>query len=125
MRRTVTCLVVVAMIGAAISGSAAAAAEAECQVEQPRWEVDWTSEGTVTAQRCGGTAEIAPAAAVDTGGEAHQPDRTEDGEPVPAASELPLTTGPALAVGGIAAALVALGAGLLLVARRRRTLFTA
>jgi hypothetical protein len=95
-----------AAAGTSTGASANVAAAAECQVDNPKWEVTWTSEDAVTLRQCGGTA-----GAADT--------VTDD--------ELPLTgagAGARVAAGG-AAILLGAGAGLVLAARRGRVTFTA
>lgn len=108
MRRTCLGLAMVIagwlLIGGA-TPAVATGAVSDCPVDTPRWEVSWVSDEAETVQGCGGEAEVAAVAGTDRG-------------------ELPLTTGPAWVVSAVAGGLVGLGAGLFLVARRRRTIFT-
>lgn len=117
MRSTVRWLALITAVGLMLGGGPAGAANssAQCQFENPRWEVSWTSSEVDTLQWCGGDPVASPAVASSGSGST---------DAAPERDELPVTTGPAMLIAGLAAALIGLGAGLYLVAHRRRTAFT-
>jgi hypothetical protein len=97
-----------------VGGAAAASTEvtttAECPA--PKWHVTWTSEEAETLQECGGEAI------------ASQSDTTGSGAASRGDRELPLTSGPAILSAVFALGLVGLGAGLYLITRGQRRVFT-
>jgi LPXTG-motif cell wall-anchored protein len=107
MRRILLALAISLLIlfGApATVASANPDASDECHIDDPTWQVSWTSEDAVTLRECGGEGGWAESGAAD--------------------ETLPVTGWKAGVTIAAAIVMLALGAGMYLAARRRRLTFT-